>query len=617
VSGTVPLVALVGNPNSGKSSLFNALTGARQKIANYPGVTVERKSGRTALPDGRPVELLDLPGAYSLQPDSLDEAVTRDVVLGKFPGQRRPDALVIVVDAGNLDNHLRFAIELIGQGLPVVIALNMVDLAERDGLEIDPTVLADELGVPVVSTVAVRKRGLERLLSMLSEVLSQSRPDEVDAPENRKQITDRAHRIAKRAIISETQGRQWTKRLDAILLHPVGGVAILLALLFVMFQAVYGWSEAPIGWIESGFSALTETINAQMPNGILRSFLTDGVIAGVGSVVVFLPQILILFLFILLLEATGYMTRAAFVMDRMMAAVGLSGHSFIPLLSSFACAIPGIMATRSIMDQKERLATILIAPLMTCSARLPVYTLIIGAFIPAQNIGPGIGMQGLVLFALYLFGIVGAMLAAAVIQRFVTQSRSSSFLIEMPRYQLPRPSDIALGLWQRAWVFLRRAGTIIFVATVILWALLSFPKVPVNSTQSQVEYSIAGRIADGIEPIIRPIGFNHDIALALIPAMAAREVAVSALGTAYAIDAEDEEQAAMSLGPQLAAKWSLATALAFLAWFIFAPQCISTIAVTRRETNGWKWPIFMVVYLFALAYAAAGITYWTAVSFGL
>jgi len=617
VSGTVPLVALVGNPNSGKSSLFNALTGARQKIANYPGVTVERKSGRTALPDGRPVELLDLPGAYSLQPDSLDEAVTRDVVLGKFAGQRRPDALVIVVDAGNLDNHLRFAIELIGQGLPVVIALNMVDLAERDGLEIDPTVLADELSVPVVSTVAVRKRGLERLLSMLSEVLSQSRPDEVDAPENRKQITDRAHRIAKRAIISETQGRQWTKRLDAILLHPVGGVAILLALLFVMFQAVYGWSEAPIGWIESGFSALTETINAQMPNGILRSFLTDGVIAGVGSVVVFLPQILILFLFILLLEATGYMTRAAFVMDRMMAAVGLSGHSFIPLLSSFACAIPGIMATRSIMDQKERLATILIAPLMTCSARLPVYTLIIGAFIPAQNIGPGIGMQGLVLFALYLFGIVGAMLAAAVIQRFVTQSRSSSFLIEMPRYQLPRPSDIALGLWQRAWVFLRRAGTIIFVATVILWALLSFPKVPVNSTQSQVEYSIAGRIADGIEPIIRPIGFNHDIALALIPAMAAREVAVSALGTAYAIDAEDEEQAAMSLGPQLAAKWSLATALAFLAWFIFAPQCISTIAVTRRETNGWKWPIFMVVYLFALAYAAAGITYWTAVSFGL
>lgn len=617
MSGTLPLVALVGNPNSGKSSLFNALTGARQKIANYPGVTVERKSGRTALPDGRPVELLDLPGAYSLQPDSLDEAVTRDVVLGKFPGQRCPEALIIVVDAGNLDNHLRFAIELIAQGLPVVLALNMVDLAERDGLEIDPTVLGDELGVPVVSTVAVRKRGLDQLLIMLGEALTNPRPEEAVVSENRKQITERAHRIANRAIVNETQGRQWTRRLDAILLHPVGGVAILLALLFVMFQAVYGWSEAPIGWIEGGFAALTGTIKTQIPDSLLRSFLTDGVIAGVGSVVVFLPQILILFLFILLLEATGYMTRAAFVMDRMMAAVGLSGHSFIPLLSSFACAIPGIMATRSIMDQKERLATILIAPLMTCSARLPVYTLIIGAFIPVQSIGPGIGLQGLVLFALYLFGIIGAMLAAAVIQRFVTQSRSSSFLIEMPRYQLPRLSDIALGLWQRAWVFLRRAGTIIFVASIILWALLSFPKVPEGSSQNQVEYSIAGHISDAIEPVVRPIGFNHDIALALIPAMAAREVAVSALGTAYAIDAEDDEQAALRLGPQLAAKWSLATALAFLAWFIFAPQCISTIAVTRRETNGWKWPIFMVVYLFALAYLAAGITYWTAVSFGL
>lgn len=617
MSGTPPLVALVGNPNSGKSSLFNALTGARQKIANYPGVTVERKSGRAALPDGRPVELLDLPGAYSLQPDSLDEAVTRDVVLGKFQGQRRPDALVIVVDAGNLDNHLRFAIELIGQGLPVVIALNMVDLAERDGLEIDPAILSTELGVPVVSTVAVRKRGLDRLLSVLSEALSKPRPEQDHALENQKQITERAHRIAKRAILSETQGRQWTRRLDAILLHPVGGVAILLMLLFVMFQAVYGWSEAPIGWIESGFAALSDVINRQLPAGILRSFLTDGVIAGVGSVVVFLPQILILFLFILLLEATGYMTRAAFVMDRMMAAVGLSGHSFIPLLSSFACAIPGIMATRSIMDQKERLATILIAPLMTCSARLPVYTLIIGAFIPAQNIGPGIGLQGLVLFGLYLFGIVGAMLAAAVIQRFVTKSRSGSFLIEMPRYQLPRFSDIVLSLWQRAWVFLRRAGTIIFAATVILWALLNFPKVPMGDAQSQVEYSIAGRIADGLEPIVRPIGFNHDIALALIPAMAAREVAVSALGTAYAVDAEDEEKAAMNLGSQLSAKWSLATALAFLAWFVFAPQCISTIAVTRRETNGWRWPAFMVIYLFALAYIAAGITYWTAVSFGL
>jgi ferrous iron transport protein B len=614
MTGAVPLIALVGNPNAGKSALFNALTGARQKIANYPGVTVERKSGRAALPDGRPIELLDLPGAYSLEPDSLDEAVTRDVVLGRFDGQRRPDALVIVVDAGNLDNHLRFALELIRQGLPVVVALNMVDLAERDGLKLDPAVLAAELGVPVIETVAVRKRGLDALISALSDALLYPAKN---APISLPDATREAHRIARAAVISETQGRQWTRRLDRVLLHPTGGIVVLLALLFVMFQAVYAWSEAPIGWIEGGFALLTEAINGALPDSIFRSFLTDGVIAGVGAVVVFLPQILILFLFILLLEASGYMTRAAFVMDRLMASVGLSGHSFIPLLSSFACAIPGIMATRSIMDQKERLATILIAPLMTCSARLPVYTLIIGAFIPAQSVGGMIGLQGLVLFVLYIAGIIGAMLAAAAIQRFVTMSRGGSFLIEMPRYQLPRVGDILIGLWQRAWIFLKRAGTIIFVATIILWVLLSFPKVPAGSQESQVEYSVAGRIASGLEPLVEPIGFNHDIALAIIPAMAAREVAVAALGTAYAIDASDEEQAASNLGPKLSANWSLATALAFLAWFVFAPQCISTIAVTRRETNGWKWPMFMLGYLFALAYVAAGITYWTARAFGL
>jgi ferrous iron transport protein B len=613
----VPLVALVGNPNAGKSALFNALTGARQKIANYPGVTVERKSGRLALSDGRPVELLDLPGAYSLEPDSLDEAVTRDVVLGRLEGQRRPDALVVVLDAGNLDNHLRFAIELIGLGLPVVIALNMVDLAKRDGLELDAALLSVELGVPVVETVAVRKRGLDALIGTLGTALLKPTTREAAPVADRKAIAQTAHALARKVIIRETQSRQWTRRLDNVLLHPVGGIFVLLALLFVMFQAVYAWSEAPIGWIEGGFTLLTTTINRAIPDSLFRSFLTDGVIAGVGAVIVFLPQILILFLFILILEATGYMTRAAFVMDRAMAAVGLSGHSFIPLLSSFACAIPGIMATRTIMDQKERLATILIAPLMTCSARLPVYTLIIGAFIPSQSVGPGIGLQGLVLFALYIAGIIGAMVAAAVIQRYVTSSRGGSFLIEMPRYQMPRIGDIALGLWQRAAIFLKRAGTIIFVSTVILWLLLSFPKVPEGSGESQVEHSIAGRIADGIEVIVAPIGFNHDIALSLIPAMAAREVAVAALATTYAIDATDEEAQASSLGVKLAGKWSLATALAFLAWFVFAPQCISTIAVARRETNGWKWPIFMVTYLFVLAYGAAGITYWTARAFGL
>ncbi len=612
----MPLVALVGNPNAGKSALFNALTGARQKIANYPGVTVERKSGRIALSDGRPVELVDLPGAYSLSPDSLDEAVTRDVVLGKLEGHRRPDVLIIVVDAGNLDNHLRFALELIALGLPVVVALNMIDLATRDGLELNVQKLAAELGVPVVPTVAVRKRGLDVLIETLEPQL-RVKPVEASPLQERKILTAKAHTIAKSVIIKETATRQWTRTLDKVLLHPLAGPLILFGLLFVMFQSVFAWSEAPIGWIETGITALSDFVSANLPQGFIRSFLIEGVLAGVGSVIVFLPQILILFFFILILEATGYMTRAAFVMDRMMASVGLSGHSFIPLLSSFACAIPGIMATRTIMDQKDRLTTILIAPLMTCSARLPVYTVIIGAFIPATSIGPGVGLQGTVLFGLYIAGIVGAMVAALFLRRTVAKGSNSSFLIEMPRYQLPLIRDIAIGLWQRAWVFLRRAGTIIFASTIILWVLLSFPKVPVGSDMTQSEYSVAGRIASGLAVVTEPIGFNDRIALALIPAMAAREVAVAALATAYSVDAGDDDATAMALGDRLAGQWSLATALAFLAWFVFAPQCISTIAVAKRETNGWKWPIFMVVYLFALAYVAAGITYWTARSFGL
>jgi ferrous iron transport protein B len=614
-----PLIALVGNPNAGKSALFNALTGARQKIANYPGVTVERKSGRLFLPDGRPAELLDLPGTYSLVADSLDEQVTRDVVLGQREGERAPDLLVVVVDAANLENHLRFTLELIALGRPIVVALNMLDLAERDGLTIDAAALQCELGVPVVSTVAVRRRGLDELKATVEIVLQASgKAPPLNAPsDNRSAFSARAKTIAAAAITSEREVTNWTQKLDAVLLHPVGGLAILLGLLFVIFQAVFSWSEAPIGWVEGAQEWLAGLASAALPDGLFRSLIVDGIIGGVGSVVVFLPQILILFFFILVLEQSGYMTRAAFLMDKLMASVGLSGHSFIPLLSSFACAIPGIMATRSIMDQKERLTTILIAPLMTCSARLPVYTVIIGAFIPAQTVG-GVGLQGLVLFTLYLGGIVGAMLASFAIRGFVVKGGTSSFMLEMPKYQVPRLPDLMLGLWQRAVVFLKRAGGIIFIASVVLWALLTFPQKPVASPLSQTEYSIAGRIADVLEPVVRPIGFNRDIALAIIPAMAAREVAVAALATVNAIDADgDEDKVAQSLGEKLAGEWSLATALAFLAWFVFAPQCISTIAVAKRETNGWKWPIFMVTYLFALAYAAAGITYWTATAFGL
>ncbi|WP_370307370.1 ferrous iron transporter B [Sphingobium abikonense] len=617
----LPLVALVGNPNAGKSALFNALTGARQKLGNYPGVTVERKAGRLSLADGRPVELVDLPGTYSLDPASPDEQVTRDVVMGKQVGEKRPDALVIVVDAANLDNHLRFALELIALGLPTIVALNMVDLATRDGLELDAAALSRELGVPVIATVAVRKRGLDHLRTELEALLNGApAPYPATAQPHRDFDATRqeARRIARAGIVRETPSRRLTAAVDRVALHPVAGLALLLALLFVMFQAVYAWSEAPIAMIEGLAEATATLVRDSLPDGIVRSFLVDGVINGVGSVVVFLPQILILFFFILMLEATGYMVRAAFLMDGIMAKVGLSGRAFIPLLSSFACAIPGIMATRTIADPKDRLTTILIAPLMTCSARLPVYAVIIGAFIPARDIGYGIGLQGFVLFCLYLAGIVGAMLVALVLRLTVTKGASGSFLMEMPKYQWPRPQDILLGLWQRAVIFLKRAGTIIFTSTVILWVLLSFPRVSDGDPASQVDHSIAGRVASGLNVVLEPIGFNRDISLALIPAMAAREVAVSALATVYSIDAGDDEAALeQSLGDRLSSQWPLPTALAFLAWFIFAPQCISTIAVTRRETNGWKWPLFMVGYLFALAYVAAGLTYWTATAMGL
>lgn len=614
-----PLIVLAGNPNSGKSALFNALTGARQKIANYPGVTVERKSGHFAFADGRPAELVDLPGSYSLDPTSPDEEVTRGVILGLQKGERRPDIIVLVLDAANLDNHLRFALEVIALGQPVVVALNMMDLAERDGLALDATKLEAALGVPVVPTVAVRRRGLEQLSAAVENRLRQKSDiaPPVVVQERDRGLSKQAKQIANQAIVSETAGRRWSERADRLFLHPFIGPLILFSILFVMFQAVFAWSEAPIGWIEAATEWASGAIAANMPEGFLRDFLIEGAIAGVGSVVVFLPQILILFLFILLLEASGYMTRAAFIMDRMMAWVGLSGRSFIPLLSSFACAIPGIMATRSISDPRDRLTTILVAPLMTCAARLPVYAIIIGAFIPPTTVGPGIGLQGLVLFGLYVFGIVGAMLAALILRSTVTKGPNSGFLMEMPKYQLPRLRDVLLGLWQRGWIFLRRAGTIIFAATIVLWLLLTFPKVPEDSAMSQVDYSAAGRITNVIAPLVKPIGFDRDIALALIPAMAAREVAVAALATVYAIDAPDEEAEAKSLTERLQSRWSLPTALAFLAWFVFAPQCISTIAVTKRETNGWKWPTFMLVYLFGLAYAAAGITYWSAVALGL
>ena len=606
--------ALVGNPNAGKSALFNALTGARQKIANYAGVTVERKSGRLLLPSGEPVELVDLPGSYGLHATSPDEEVTRKVILGLFPGEAAPDVLVVVLDASNLEQHLVFALEVIELGLPTVVALNMLDLAERDGLTIDPAVLESELGVPVIPTVAVRRRGLDTLARAIAE--AEDREPEPRHPHNflpERRLT--AHAIAASAIVSETRRHRLHSRLDRLLLHPWLGPLILFALLFGVFQAVFAGATPFADALEAGVGWLGEQVRAVMAPSLVRDLVTDGILAGVGAVVVFLPQIVILFFFILALEASGYMARAAFLMDRMMAGVGLSGRSFIPLLSSFACAIPGIMATRGISDHKDRLTTILIAPMMTCSARLPVYGVIIAAVIPPRTVGPGIGLQGLVLFALYLAGIVGAMVVALVLRRSITRGAASGFIMELPKYQMPRLKDLAIGLFQRAWIFLRRAGTIIFTVSVVLWLLLSFPRAAPG--ESQVDASIAGRIANGLAVVVAPIGFNRDMALALIPAMAAREVAVSSLATTYAVAADDEARTTEGVRQEIARRWSLPTALAFLAWFVFAPQCLSTIAVARRETNGWKWPAFMLAYLFALAYIFAGLTYWIAVAAGL
>ncbi|MEO6041913.1 MAG: ferrous iron transporter B [Croceibacterium sp.] len=610
--------ALVGNPNSGKSALFNALTGARQKIANYPGVTVERKAGRLVLPSGEPVELIDLPGSYALDAASPDEEVTRRVIFGEFAGEARPEVLIIVLDAANLEQHLVFAQELIELGRPTVVALNMVDLAERDGLALDPAALEQALGVPVVPTIAVRKRGLDDLIAAIGAAEQAGEADPRPHPRPHLTLPERrleARHIARAAILSETGQHRLHARLDRVLLHPWLGPPILFALLFVIFQAVFAGATPFADALDGGVQALIGLATTYLPPSLARDLLTQGVLSGVGSVVVFLPQIVILFAFILVMEQSGYMARAAFIMDRLMAYVGLSGRSFIPLLSSFACAIPGIMATRAIADPKDRLTTILIAPLMTCSARLPVYAVVIGAFIPARGVGGGIGLQGLVLFTLYLAGIVGAMAAALVLRRTATKGSASGFIMELPKYQWPPLRDLAIGLWQRAFIFLRRAGTIIFTVTVVLWLLLSFPRAAPGESQS--EASVAGHIASALEVVVRPIGFNHEIALSLIPAMAAREVAVASLATTYAVDAGNEETAAQGLMATLQTHWSLPTALAFLAWFVFAPQCLSTIAVARRETNGWKWPAFMLAYLFAAAYLAAGATYWAAVALGL
>jgi ferrous iron transport protein B len=614
-------LALVGTPNSGKTSLFNALTGSRQKVANYPGVTVERKQGSFVTPLGRQVSLVDLPGTYSLRGRSPDEEITRDVVLGRAPGEAVPDLVLCVADSTNLRLTIRLVLELKSTGRPLLLVLNMFDIAARRGVSVDVARLSEALGVPVVTSIAVRKGGTAELLRRTDEISAQA---PVPLRQNRWQpltvaglrATQRqADRIIAATISLPARPDTWTARVDAVVLHPVAGLAILALILFVMFQAVFAWAQPLMDLLSSAFTALGQLVHATLPAGLLQSFLQDGVISGVGSVIVFLPQIIIIFLFILLLEDLGYMARAAFLMDRIMGGAGLHGRAFIPLLSSFACAIPGIMATRVIDNRRDRLTTILIAPLMTCSARIPVYTLIISAFIPARQIGGWVNLQGLVMFGLYAAGIASALGVSFVIKFFMLRDYAPApFMLELPDYKMPRAGSIAIGIYTRAKMFLQRAGTTIFSMMVLIWFLASFPPPPAGATDPAINYSFAAMIGKALEPLLTPIGFNWQIAVALIPGMAAREVAVAALGTVYAI--EGGKEAADQIGQVLATKWSLATALSLLAWYIFAPQCASTLAVIRRETGSWKWMAVTFGYMLALAYAASLATYNIAYALG-
>ena len=625
MSADVLRVALVGNPNCGKSALFNLLTGSRQKVANYPGVTVEKREGEFTDAKLRRTAVLDLPGTYSLQVTSADERVTRDVVIGGFGSELPPDLLVAVLDATNLRLGLRLILELKAIGRPMIVALNLIDLARQRGLEIDVAKLQLGLGLPVVETVAVRKRGAQALVEAIAAFTPEGAApaksaDAAKASAVRRIAVPEVDAVSIQALYTQVETLldasvskncvlpAWQDRLDALVMHPVLGLALLALVLFFMFQAVFAWAAPLMEGLTAGVMLLSEFVVGSMQEGPLKSLLRDGLFAGVGSVVVFLPQILILFAFILALEDSGYLPRAAFLLDRLMLSVGLSGRSFIPLLSSFACAVPGIMATRTITNPRERLVTIMIAPLMTCSARLPVYTLIIGAMIPRQSVWGIFNMQGVTLFALYVLGIVSSILVAAIAQRAVKVRTAFPLLLELPSYRWPHPRNLLLGLWERARIFLRRVGTTILVLMILLWFLASYPGAPVGATEPAVYYSFAGLIGRGLEVIFAPIGFSWQICIALVPGMAAREVAVSALGTVYALSGTDD-QVANALSPIIASQWSMATSLAFLAWFVYAPQCLSTLAVTQRETNSWKMTALMTGYLFAMAYAAAFFTY--------
>lgn len=612
--------AIVGAPNCGKTAVFNALTGSRQKVGNYAGVTVERKSGIAQTPAGHALSIIDLPGTYSLRARSPDEEVTRNVVLGTHPKEPAPDLLLVVADATQPRSGLRLVIELLKVGRPMILVLNMIDIARHRGIHIDVDKLAATLGIPVVTSTAVRRGGQDALWQALDDAVTKGIPAPRENTWTPPSVLDlrQSHREAdallKATFQAPARPDTLTNRIDSVLLHPVGGLVILLALMFLMFQAVFSWATPAMDLIAAAFDGLGALVAQTLPDGLLQSFIRDGIISGVGGVLIFLPQILILFLFILLLEDLGYMARAAFLMDRIMGGAGLHGRAFIPLLSSFACAIPGILAARVIDNRRDRLTTILVAPLITCSARIPVYTLIIGAFVPARQVAGVLNLQGLVMFGLYVAGISAA-LGVSFVTKFLFWRKQPSppFMLELPDYKMPRARSVLMGLATRGQIFLKRAGTTIFAMAVLIWLLATFPRAPLDATEPAIYYSFAAMIGHWIEPVLAPIGFNWQISMALVPGMAAREVAVSALGTVYAIQGGESTNL---LGQTLAHNWSLATALSFLVWYIFAPQCASTFAVIRRETGGWTWMWVAFTYMLALAYLASFVTYNVAVSLG-
>lgn len=641
-------IALAGNPNAGKTTLFNSLTGLKQKVANYPGVTVERKEGPWRL-NGKTANLIDLPGLYSLDATSLDEHIASDIIRGEQAGVEKPDAIVAVVDATNLERNLYLVMQMFEFGVPVVIALTMIDVFEKQRHEIDVEMLSARLKTPVVAVNAKSGRGKGQLAAKVAEVLHTTPVIPYVYDEQAREAGPHGKIFSRYNFISEVvQDSVWhsdhkqhrlSDKIDRVLTHKFFGLLILVAILLVVFQTIFSWASLPMDLLEKGFGAISDLVKTEMPPGILTDLLADGIIAGVGGVVVFLPQILLLFLFISLLEDSGYMSRAAFLLDKLMSRVGLHGKAFLPLISSFACAIPGIMATRTIESRRDRFATIMIAPFMSCSARLPVYTLMIGAFFGGKYVLGFVSVGALLMLIMYSIGIITAIAVAFVLKRTVLKAPPPPFLMELPPYRLPNLRTVFQNMITRAWLFLKRAGTVILAISIILWALMYFPRAAVSSSElqvpnseqletrnsepetakpesEQIKHSFAGKLGHVIEPVIRPLGFDWKIGVALIASFAAREVLVSTLSIIYNVGKDENEQSETLIAAVRDAKtddgrpaWTPLTALTLMVFFVLAMQCMSTIAVVRRETNSWSWPLFMVGYMTALAYIAAFITY--------